>query len=129
MFEQDGFLLFQRRLRQPRPGAEEVRGLGEEPGAAVAASADHDAVRAGFRQGGGGVFLGQDVAVDDDGDGDRLLDLADEIPIGDAGVELLAGAAVDVTIRMPDVLGNAGEARGVQAGVVPAHAHLQGNGN
>ena len=44
----------------------------------------------------GGIVLGEDVAVDDDGHGDvACFDGGDEAPVGDAGVELLAGAAVD----------------------------------
>ena len=54
-----------------RAGAQEMRDLGEEPGAAVAAAADHHAVGAGAAQRVGRVVLGQDVAVDDDRDADR----------------------------------------------------------
>ena len=71
--QQDGFLARQRRFRQAGAGAQEMRDLGEEPGPAVAAPADHHAVGAGAAQRVGGVVLGQDVAVDDDRDADRLL--------------------------------------------------------
>ena len=47
-------------------GLQEVGGLGGEPGAAVAAAADHDAVGAGAAQGLGGVVLGGDVATADE---------------------------------------------------------------
>ena len=73
----------------------------------------------------GRVVLGQDVAVDDDGDADSFLDLAHEGPVGGAGVELLTGAAMHGDHADAGLLRDAGETRRVQAGVVPAHAHLQ----
>ena len=58
---------------------------------------------------------------------DRVLDLADEFPIGRPGVELAAGPAMHADHANAAVLGNAGEPRRVAAAVVPAGAHLQGD--
>ncbi len=55
------------------PCAQEMRDLGGEPGAAVAAAPDHHAIRAGAAQRLGRIVLGDDVAVDDHRDADRSL--------------------------------------------------------
>ena len=55
----------------------------------------------------------------------RVLHLPDKVPVGAAGVELLAGAAVHRDHADAAVLRDARQPRRVQAGVVPAHAHLQ----
>ncbi len=110
-------------------GTEVVGDLGGEPRAAVAGAADHDAICAGQGFGGGGVLWGVDVAIDDNGNGNGLLDVGDERPVGDAGVELLTCAAMDDDHPYAAGFGDLGHAGGVQAGVVPAHAHLECDGN
>src|SRR5581483_12256209 len=88
-------LLRERRRRQALAGAEVVHDLTQEPGPAIAAAADHHAVGAGAIEGGLGVLERDDVAVGDDGNGDGVLDLADESPVGAPLVELAAGATVN----------------------------------
>ena len=58
---------------------------------------------------------------------DRLLHLADEAPIGAAGVELAARAAVHRDHADAAGFGNLRQARRVAVVVVPARAHLQGD--
>ena len=121
----DVFLLRQRRVGQTMAGAQEMRHLGEEPGPAIAAAADHQPVRAGTVQRLGRILLGHDVAVGDHRDVHRLLHPADEVPVGSAGVELLARSAMHGNHADAAILGDPREPRRIQVGVVPAHAHLQ----
>ena len=118
--EQDGFADRDGRLGHAASGAQELGDVGREPGAAVRAAADHDAIGAGLAQGFGGVVRGQDVAVGDHGDAHGGLDAGDEGPVGAAGIHLLAGAAVDRHHADAAVLRDAGECGGVEVGVVPS---------
>ena len=72
----------------------------------------------------GGVLAGGDVAVGRHRDGDGLLDRADDVPVGLAGVHLHAGAPVHRQGRRAGLLGHAGEGHGVDAAPVPALAEL-----
>ena len=56
-----------------------------------------------------------------------VLDLADEFPIGGAGVELAARAAVHADHANAACFGNPSEPGRIAAAVVPAGAHLQGD--
>src|SRR5271165_4781189 len=93
--QEDGFLPGQGRLRQPLAGAEVVRRLSREPRPAVAAAPDHHAISARSSESGGGVVLGENIAVNNDRDADRLLYTPHKRPIGGAGVELLTRATMD----------------------------------
>ena len=74
------------RHRLPSEGGGQVP---EEPGAAQAASADHDTVAPGGRHHGQRVGGFPQIAVAEDWDGgDRLLEESDGVPVGGARVEL-----------------------------------------
>ena len=81
-------------LRGGRPG-EAPRHLARKPRPPLAPRADHHGIgpRAGERRRVPSSRLG-DIAVDDDRDRDRRLDGADRGPVGAAGIELAARAAV-----------------------------------
>ena len=68
-----------------------------------------------------------DVAIDDNRDRDRILDLAYSRPIRPAGIELTTGAAVDGDHADAGLLGDAGDGWRIAARFVPAKADLEGD--
>src|SRR3546814_19445869 len=68
-----------------------------------------------------------DGAVDDAGDRHRILDPANEAPIGGAPIHLVAGAPVDRHHLRAQILCDPREFGRVQAVMVPPHAHLDGH--
>ena len=109
--------------RDIHPGQRRVQ-PSRQPRPPVHSSPQHQGVGARLRQRPARVIDGQDVAVDDDGDAHSGLDLAHGAPIGLAGIELLAGAAVDGHGLDPERLGTLRQRGRVATGVVPAQAHL-----
>ena len=79
----------------------------------------------------GRVLAGEHVAVCDDGDVRRGLDLPDDVPVGLPGVHLHPGAAVDRQGVRPGLLQGFGKVHGVHAAAVPALAefHRHGDGD
>ena len=110
------------------PG-EPGRDLADEPGPPHGGTPDHHARRAGLREAGASLLERGHVTVGDDGDAHRLDHGPDRLPIGPALVELLPGSAVDGHPVEPERLGPTGEVGRVEAGMVPAQAHLHGDRN
>ena len=96
----------------------------ENPGISQAAPADHHKVRAGMREDARHVLGRKDVPIGRNRDGDRLLDRADNIPVGCAAILLAARAAVDGYHIGSGLLAQAGKLHAVDALRVPAHAEL-----
>ena len=103
--------------------------LTEQPRLAVSAAADHHAVGPRLIERGVGVVNRANVAVDDNGDTDRFLDSADERPVGAVAIHLVARATVDGDHLRAQILGNVRELGGVEAAMVPAHAHFHRDGD
>ena len=105
--------------------AQPVDDLADQPRLPVATAPDHDAVGAGCVERRIDFLEGRDVAIDDDRDLDRRLDLVDKAPIGGPGKHLAAGAAVHSDHANAAGFGNVREAGRVALVIVPAGAHLQ----
>ncbi len=108
---------------------EVVTGFLEDPGIGHGGAADHDAANAGLGATDFDVGSGGDVAIADDRDGDGVGDLADDVPVGEAGVALGAGSAVDGDGGHAAVLKAGGDFEGVDLGGVPADADFGGDGD
>ena len=87
-------------------GLDVLQDLAEDPGIGGSRTADHQAVAAGLLVHANRIFRRENVAVADDGDLDGLLHLADQRPIGPAGVALRTGTSVDRDGLQPAVLGD-----------------------
>lgn len=109
---------------------EQVANLAEDPRAAEGGAAHHDGVDAVALKALAGHGGRGDVAVADDGDVDArvVLDLADEGPVGFAGVHLAAGAPVDGQGGDTAVLQLFGQGGDALVLAVPAEAGLDGDG-
>src|SRR5258706_8572837 len=83
-----------RRVRQPPSTPQPLDRLLHEPRPAIAATADHQPIGTGFGQCTIGVVEIDDVAIGNDRDRDRVLDLTDKVPIGAPGEHLTAGATM-----------------------------------
>ena len=70
-----------------------------------------------------------DVAIADHRNADRVLDLADEAPIGRTVIELIARAAVHRDHLNPRALRLFWPGRGIAVALVPAGPHLQRHRN
>src|SRR5713101_2654926 len=103
--------------------------LGEDPGVVGGGAPDHDGVAAGFADHARGVFGLVDVAVADDGNFHRLLDGADEAPVGSAGVTLRARARMDGDAFDADAFGHFRDVNGDDGVFVPAGAQLDSQRN
>ena len=124
MPQQNGFLFGQTGRRGKLTGLQVVRDLLEEPRAAIRTAADHHAISARAAQRLGSLLLGGNVAVYDEGDADGILDAGDKIPVRRALVKLLARAPVHGNHGNARLLRDARQHGGVQAAMVPAHAHF-----
>ncbi len=102
--------------------------LPEQPGHAQGPPADRDAGAAGDLQNLPGILPGEHIAIGDHRDLQGLAHGGDCLPVRLAGVLLHAGAAVDGEAVHPLLLGHAGKGHGVDAVLVPADAHLEGQG-
>lgn len=94
-------------------GGEVVFCLFEDPRVLHGGAADHEAGYAGFAEAFFDVVAGGDIAVADDGDRDGFGALADDVPVGLAGVALGAGAAVDGNGLDADVLEELADVGGI----------------
>ena len=94
--------------------------LGEDPRPAQSAPADGHAVAAGFLIQSQSPFQTGHISVAKDGDGDSLLDLADDADIHRRGVHLLPGPAVDGEGGGSRPLQNLSKLHGVDMLLVPA---------
>ena len=103
-------------------------GLLEDPGVAKDAPGDHHPVCPGVAEDAGGVLAGEHVPVGDDGDGEGLLDLPNVVPIGGAGVHLHLGPAVEGDGGHPHGFQHLGQVQADDVPLVPAQAHLHGDG-
>ena len=121
----DGLLIHQVWVGHFRPRGQIMRDLCQEPGAAIAAAPNHDTVGAGHPQGGGGVVLCQNVAIDDHRKAGRLFHIGHESPVRSAGVKLLPGASMHRHHPDAGFPRDPRQGWGVEALVVPAHAHFQ----
>ena len=115
------------RLGRGKAGFKIGGDLAGKPGPAIAPSPDHHPVRPGLPQRLGGVLHRQNITIDQHRDAHSLLHLADEGPIGRAGVEHLAGAPMDGHQADTAFLSDLRQTRRVEAGVIPPHPHLQGD--
>ena len=104
--------------------------LFEDPRTAKGGAAHHDGIHAIAFEGRLGLLGRGDVAVADDGDVDArvALHLANQGPVGLAGVHLCAGAAVDGQRLDAAVLQLLGQLGDDELVLVPAQARLHGNG-
>ncbi len=125
MLDKYAILLVDLRIGHALAGTPPVHDLAEQPRLAVSPATDHQAVRPGLLERPRAVLDGADVAVDDHRDGHGVLDPAHEGPIGLPLVHLVAGAAVDGNHPDPKILGNVRQFGRIEAGMVPAHAHLE----
>ena len=75
------------------------------------------------------IFRRENVAVADDGNPDGLLDLADQRPIGPAGVALRSCSSVDRDGLQAAVLGDASHLHRDDGLFIPSGAELAGEGN
>ena len=115
-------LLAERRGRCTLAGGEIARQVTGKPRLSLRAAPDHHGVGAGRRKRRVGIVKTFDVAVDDDRDGDCVLDRADRRPIGAALVELAAGAAMHRNEPHAGVLPRAAPARARYAKHHPSRA-------
>ncbi len=116
-----------RRRRQQPPGCQIVVNFAKDPGPPLGRAADHQAIGTRVLQHLRSLVRRVDVAVGDHRDAHGLLDGADGVVFGSAGVTAGAGAAVH---RQGLDTGPLGELRDVHAVAVvriPAGADLQGN--
>jgi hypothetical protein len=113
-----------RRLLAPA-GFEIARHLARKPRTALRGASDHDRIGAGGLQCRIGVVEGFDIAIDHDGNGNRVLHCAHRRPIGVALVELAARAAMHGDHTHARLFCAAGEFRRVDRLMVPAEPHLQ----
>ena len=74
------------------------------------------------------VRAGKDVAVCDDGDRHGALDVADDVPVGTAGVHLHARASVHGDGGRARLLTHLRKGHGVDVAAVPAFAEFHGHG-
>ena len=88
---------------------------------------DHDSIGPGSRERGTRIVRRVDIPVGDQRQMCGRTDLRDGLPVGDALVELLAGAPVHRDCRHAERLGPASQFRGVDARVIPAETHLHRN--
>ena len=131
MFLEDAHLPRHAACGQVLTVVEVVTDLLEEPGVAEGGAAYHHRVHAVAVETFFGAFGRGDVAVADDGDmhAGVVLDLADECPVGFAGVHLAARAAVDSEGLDSAVLQLFGQRDDDLVVVVPAEARLDGHGD
>ena len=108
---------------------EVARELAGKPRATLGAASDHHPVGAGARQRFPGARKAGDVAIDHHRYGDRGLDRAHRIPIGGAGIELAAGAAMHGDELHARRLRPPRQFRRIDGAIVPAEPHFQGYGN
>ena len=101
----------------------------EDPRITECAAPDHRAVRAGIFEDAYCVLRDGDIAVGDDGDGDRLPDRTDRVPVSTAAVLLRTGAAVNRDGGCAGLLRHTGEFDAVDAFLVPSLAEFDGNGD
>ena len=74
------------------------------------------------------VRAGKDVAVCDDGDRYGAFDVADDVPVGTAGVHLHARASVHGDGGRANLLAHLRKGHGVDIAAVPAFAEFHGHG-
>ena len=106
-----------------------LQDLAEDPGIRRSRTADHHSVAAGLLIHANRILRRENVAVADDGNLDGLLDLADQRPIGPAGVALRACTSVDRDGLQPAVLGDTRHLHRNDGLVIPAGAELAGKGD
>ena len=116
----------QRRLRLAGDGGVAAR---EQPRVAEAAAADHCQIGAGVAQDVRRVCAGKNVAVGDDGDRHGALDVADDVPVGAAGIHLHARAPVHGDGGRARLLAHLRKGHGVDVSAVPALAEFHGHGH
>ena len=121
-------LLRQRGVRRHVTARQRRHHLADQPRLAIGTAPDHHAVRTALQQRRLGILDRADVAIDDHRQLHRVLNAAHEGPIGGAAVELAAGAAVHGYQVHAFAFGNARQFRRVQAVVIPAHPHLERDG-
>ncbi len=87
-------LLAQRRRAFAPAGFEISRDLAGKPRTALRGAADHHSIGAGNMKRGHDIVEGANVAIDDHGNRDRLLDRAHGGPVGAAVIKLATRAAM-----------------------------------
>src|SRR6516164_10139210 len=95
MTERDVAMGGERRIGCAAAACEPIGHLTRKPRPPAAFPADHQAVGARLAQRLIGALQAHDIAVGDDRDPYRILDETDELPVGGAGIELAARAAMD----------------------------------
>ena len=99
--------------------------LGQDPRATLRAAPHHHALCARLRQRALCAWRIDDIAIGDDGNGDRVADRADRGPIGLTLVELTARASVDGDHLHPCAFGARGDLGRVQHRIIPAQPCLE----
>ncbi len=122
-------LCLQRRIGLAHPGCEIARELAGEPWPALRATPDHHRIGAGRSKRHNSILVRANVAIDDDGDRDHVLDGPHCAPVGMSVIELTARATVHRDQAYACLLGPACEFRGVDRTLVPAQPHLEGDGD
>ena len=108
---------------------EVVFGLLKDPGIRHRGAANHHAAHGGAGFAHFDIDAAGEVAVADDGDLHGLGAFADDIPVGEAGVALGAGAAMDGDGLDAAILQQPADVGGIDGGGVPADADLGGDGH
>ena len=75
------------------------------------------------------VRAGKNVAVGDDGDRHGALDIADDVPVGAAGIHLHARAPVHGDSGCARLLAHLRKGHGVDVSAIPAFAEFHGHGH
>ena len=127
VFEQDGFAFIQRRPGQRGAGGQVMIDFAENPGPALRGAADEQAVGARVGQYIGGLAGRVDVAVGEDRNADRLLDLGNGVVLGLALVQVGPRPTVDGQRLNAGIFGNACDGDAVAVIPVPPGTDLQGD--
>ena len=122
-------LFFKRRIGQTRSVRQPRHDLTDQPGTTIGAAADHHAIRAALLQSCVGILDRTDIPIDDDGQLHRILHLAHKGPVGRPLVHLVTGAAVHGDQFCAQILGDMRQFGRIEAGMIPAHPHLDGDGH
>ena len=111
---------------QARISVEPVHHLPQQPWFAIGTATNHHTICTALLERLVSIFDGANIAIDDHRNFDRVLDLADKGPVGAAFVHLVSCTPMNRHQLCTQIFGNMCEFGGVEARMIPTHAHLHG---